>query len=200
MLRQSLLTFLPTADAFLPPPCDNPPPLTQFSSQSRKTLHSFPTRWAASPCRIGLTQNTQARGHPLCKIRWANRANMSSPLVALIALVASSLMATTMAFVVPTGRLLGSMPGVEQQKQERPLPRRLGMVVDDSMNTAVAGGPERSSSRIGFLRERGERSISACSLARKTSVSPVEGIQKTCPLTCLGCYTIIAIVGDVVVS
>ena len=81
---------------------------------------------------------------------------MSASFVALlIVLVATAQMATTMAFVVPTGIFLGSVPGAEQKKQAKPVPRGLEMAVDDSMNTA--GGAE-SSSRMSFLRKQGEQS------------------------------------------
>ena len=116
---------------------------------------------------------------------------MSSPLVALIALIASSPMATTttMAFVVPTGTLPGSVLGAEHQKQERPMPRRLRMVVDDSMNTAaVAGGAESTSSRVGFLREQGE--ISTCCVSGQKTIVRCPQLRGEMRLRIgLGCYT-----------
>ena len=86
-----------------------------------------------------------------------------------------------MAFVVPTGTLLGSVPGTEKQKQARPMPGRLGMAVDDSMNTAAsaAGGAE-SCSRIGFLRKQGERSGNQLS---RTALVPMFALDRIQPAT-----------------
>lgn len=76
---------------------------------------------------------------------------MTFSLMALITCAASTPLATTTAFVVPTGGFIrGAVAGAEtQQKQAKSMSRGLGMAVDDSMNGA------ESSSRIGFLRKQG---------------------------------------------